>query len=66
MSVAAIHRGRRLFLSEDGDVYPITNLYDADGDETDDIDLAVSAVAGTEGRWFALVLADFDTSATLN
>jgi hypothetical protein len=62
MSQAAIHLERRLFLSEDGDVFPITNLYDAEGDETDDIGEAVAAVAGTEGRWFAFRLDDFETT----
>lgn len=54
----AINIGRALFVATDGETYPITNWFDADGDECAPED-AIAAVAGVEGRWFALDLRDF-------
>jgi hypothetical protein len=39
----------------------VTNWLDCDGDECDRDD-AVACVAGQDGCWFALSLADFETA----
>lgn len=60
MSAVAIKTFSRLALLNDGTTVPITNLFDADGDETDDPDLAVSFVAGEADRWFTGLCADYE------
>lgn len=57
--LSAVNIEQRLFCDSDGFVHPITNWLDADGDECEPED-AVAAVAGTEGRWFAFALSEFD------
>lgn len=57
--LAAINVRRRLVLTKDDRVLPITDFFDCQGDPTDDAELAVSAVAGEEGCWFAFKLDDF-------
>ena len=43
-----------LFLTEDGSLLPITNMFDIDGDETSNPDEAVSLVAvRDDGLWLA-------------
>ena len=59
---SAINRKERLFLDPDGFVHPITNWLDSDGNECAAED-AVCAVAGSEGRWFSLVLSEYETGA---
>ena len=54
-----LNLAQRLFVDEHGDTYPITNLFNFEGDECGPED-AVAAVAGTEGRWFSLVLSEFN------
>lgn len=49
----------RLALLSDGTTVPITNLFDGDGDETDDPDEAVSFVAGDGDRWFTGLVSDY-------
>lgn len=44
------------YIIEQGVIYPITNLFDSDGEETDDHELAVSGVAGIEGYWVSFVI----------
>ena len=58
----AINLGRREFIDCDGHVYPVVAMFDDEGGECGP-DEAVAAVAGTEGRWFALVLSEFDAGA---
>ena len=46
---------QRLFVDDDGTVCPITNMYAADGDETDRPDLAVAIVAKrSDGEWLTV------------
>ena len=54
----AINLGRREFIDDDGNLYPVVTMFDGDGDECG-LDDAVAAVAGNEGRWFALDLSEF-------
>lgn len=43
-----------LVFMEDGRTLPITNMFDVDGDETDDPAMAVSVVAALpDGKWLA-------------
>lgn len=53
----ALNVSAGLFCDEIG-YYPITNWFDADGDECSRED-AVVCVAGRDNRWFSLVIADF-------
>jgi hypothetical protein len=59
---AAINRTEHLFMDNDGFVHPITNWFDSDCQECDPDD-AVVCVAGSEGRWFTIRLADFKKCA---
>lgn len=58
----AVNLGQRLFVDQAGDTYPIVSMFDGDGDECGPSD-AVSAVAGTEGRWYVLDLSEFAAGA---
>jgi hypothetical protein len=59
--VAAVNVSKCIAVLEDGSLVPITNLFDAWGDECAPED-AVSAVAGPtqEGSWISLDLAEFE------
>lgn len=57
--VEAINRAQALYCDADGFVHPITNWYDADGDECGPDD-AVFCMAGTEGRWYSIDLTEFE------
>jgi hypothetical protein len=58
MMTTAINIGRRQYLADDGEIYPIVAWFDGDGDDCEPED-AVSAVAGIEGRWWPLRISDF-------
>lgn len=58
--IAAINRTKCLAILDDDSIVPITNLYDADGDETDDLNEAVAFVAGEGKRWFTRPFSDFE------
>lgn len=60
---AAVNLTQRLYIDEGGRVFPITNLFDRNGDECCP-DVAVTAVAGEGGCWFSLALSDFEDAAT--
>lgn len=55
----AINIGRREYLADDGEIYPVAAWFDSDGDDCAPED-AVCAVAGAEGRWWAIDLSEFD------
>ncbi len=63
--VACVHRQRREAVTEDGQVLPITNMIDRFGDDTDDVDDAVTCVAGPDrdGRWLTIVFDQFTSAA---
>ena len=54
----AINLGQMLFLDSDGFTHPIVELFDSNGVSCEREE-AVAAVAGTEGRWFAIDLTEF-------
>jgi hypothetical protein len=54
----AINLAQRLFMDSDGYTHPVVAMFDVDGEECEPAE-AVSAVAGTEGRWFCLDLPTF-------
>lgn len=58
----AINLRQRLALTEDQQVIPITNVLDAFGDETDNLDEAVAFVCGptAEGHWISDDIATYD------
>ena len=56
---AAINIAAGLYVDDDGSVYPITNWFDAEGDECARED-ALAAVAGEGGCWFSLLLSEFE------
>jgi len=60
--VVAVNRALGFVLTDDGDVCPITNMFDAFGDETDDPAEAVAAVAELDAdHWLAIDLTQFET-----
>lgn len=60
MDIQALNIPARLALLTDGRTVPITNLYDAAGDETEDACDAVVFVCG-EGRvWLSDLIASFE------
>lgn len=58
----SINLAHRLYIDPDGFVHPVVVMFDSDGEDCEPRD-AVSAVAGTEGRWFALDLSEFNAGA---
>lgn len=61
LEVDILHRGRALAILSDGQEVPITNWFDAGGDETEDGNAAASCVCGPDfdGRWYAVDLSQF-------
>lgn len=59
--IVAVNVPNRLALTDTDRICEITNLYNEDGEETDDEDEAVTAVARLDDRnWFAIELADYE------
>jgi hypothetical protein len=66
VTIVAVSVGRRIAILDDDTVFTLTNLYDDDGDETEDADDAASAVGQLpDGRWVAFPLSDFDEGTPL-
>lgn len=61
MDIQALSVPRRLAFLTDGSTVPITNLFDAWGDETDDASEAVSFVCGAGRVWLSDRLDRFET-----
>ena len=62
LRIAAVNIPERLALTGDEQTCAITNLFDVEGDETDDEDDAVSAVVCVnEHCWVVIELADYAT-----
>jgi hypothetical protein len=63
--VACVHRHRRIAVTEDGQELSVTVMLDRFGDETDEVDEAVSCVAGPDkdGLWLQIDLSAFDAVA---
>jgi hypothetical protein len=51
--VASVNLSRRLAVLTDGETVPVTQMFDADGDDTDDPAQAAAFVAGRPGKWFS-------------
>lgn len=64
MTVEAVNLADRLALLSDGRTVPVTVMYCAGGDETDDPATAVTCVCGSGEQWFAVRLGDFDPATT--
>ena len=60
MEVTHVHKRRRLAITEDHEVLPITEFFDVDGAHCTHL-TAVSAVIGPSkaGKWYAIDLAAF-------
>jgi hypothetical protein len=61
--VSVINIAQRLYVDEDGMTFPITNWIDASGEECEP-ENAIVCVAGHEGRWYSINLADFEDTST--
>lgn len=62
MAVEAINRAQGVVLMTSGQVYPVSEWMNGEGDETDDAQGAEFAVVqGPDGRWHTLELSDFET-----
>lgn len=68
VSVAAISLSAQQVVLDDGTILEMDTLIDDEGDETDDIELAVVAVVQlTNGKWFVVKFDDFEfDEKTLN
>jgi LDH2 family malate/lactate/ureidoglycolate dehydrogenase len=64
MGIQALNIPQRLALLSDGSTVPITNLFDALGDETTDPAEAVAFVCGRSGHWLCDLIANFETVLT--
>ena len=61
--IIAINRIDLSALTDDGSVCPITNLLDADGDQTDDVSEAVVAIVRVAiDEWHVVILSDYETA----
>lgn len=61
--IEAINRADMIAVTDDGRVGTITNLFDADGEETDDIEDAITAVIRlADDEWYTVALDDYDTA----
>lgn len=60
MDIQALHVASRTAILTDGATVPITNLFDAWGDETDDSAEAVSFVCGAGNVWLSDRLDSFE------
>lgn len=56
---SAVNREKALFMDDKGNVWPITNWFDEDGEPCGSAE-AFSAVAGEGSDWFALDLTEFN------
>ena len=61
-AMTAVNIVQALFLDDEGHVLPITDWFDEDGDDCAS-DEAVVCIAGTEGRWFAIDLREYEGGA---
>ncbi len=63
LHIVAVNVQARQALASDDRLCEITNLYDSDGEETNDPDEATGAVVRyDDGKWFSLSLLDYDVA----
>lgn len=60
IDVACINLVQRVAVMTDGQRWPITNLIDALGEETDDESAAVAFVCGVDNSWISAPPSDFE------
>lgn len=61
MEIVAISRSDGLAILDNGDVVPFANVFDAFGNETDNREDGVSAVAALpNGTWVVIDFSDYD------
>ena len=67
MKIEAINLGKRLALTDDGQQLPITDMYDEDGDQTEDLDRVVAVIikAG-EHSWLVEHMRWYDRNGRLH
>jgi hypothetical protein len=60
--IESINLGRSLALTTTGEVVPITNMFDMDGDDTNDPAEAVAITAGptASGEWLSDAVTNFN------
>lgn len=59
--IERINRATLVAITDDGRVGEITNLFDCDGEDTDDIEDAVTAVIRlADDEWYAVALDDYE------
>lgn len=63
VEVVAINLARRLAHLSNDRTIPITNMIDADGEDTDEIGEAVVLVCGEHGFWLAVSILGFQREA---
>lgn len=61
--IEAINRADMIAVTDDGRVGTITNMFDADGEETDDIEEAITAVIRlADDEWYTVALDDYEAT----
>lgn len=61
--IEAINRADMIAVTDDGRVGTITNMFDADGEEADDIEDAIAAVIRlADDEWYTVALDDYETT----
>lgn len=62
VAVAALSKEGKYVVLADGRIAPFTELYDEEGEETADINLAISAVAShPDGLWLVINLSEWES-----
>ncbi|SMF65816.1 hypothetical protein SAMN02982989_3409 [Xaviernesmea oryzae] len=60
--IAAVNRSHMMAVTDDGLVCEITNMFDADGEETDDFNSAIVGVVRVgDDEWFTVVFEEYET-----
>lgn len=62
--IEAVNLTARTALTDDGEAIPITQMLDANGDQTEAPSEAVAVVAGRFGQWFCVDLRQFEGATT--
>lgn len=60
MGIQALNLAQRLALLDDGATVPITDLFDANGEDTEDLAEAVGFAAGQDRHWFSGRISDYE------
>lgn len=60
LRVVSVNLGWREALLSDGRVVPVTNMLNADGEDTEDVAEAVGFVSGAGSEWFVDLVSDFE------